>query len=354
MYAAGPMAEQRTEQATPRKLARARSRGVVARSPELSAAAALLAVLTLLLWQGERLLGALTALVRAGLRAAAGPLDAAAPFAQLTAPLREVLFASAPLLIAALGGAWLAGFAQVGPLLSGRAVAPDLERLAPAERLSALLSGRRLGELGFGGLKVLVVLGVAFAAVAPSLRGLSALSLGGPARAHGVLASALAELGLRLAAALALVGLLDLAVRRVRHARDLQMSRRELADERRESDGLPEHRERRRRIYDELRAQAELGGLSRASVLLLDATGRAVALAFDPNDAGQHAPRVVAKAQGAVALRMRLWAEHDALPVRTHAALVAALYRLELAAPVPPVHYAAAVDVFASLPAASP
>src|SRR5262245_52052847 len=123
------MSESRTETATARKQAQARSRGLVARSPELSAAAALLAVTLVLAWNGGRLVDALRALLRAGLSAAALPRAAEPVLAPLSAPLRDVGFALVPLLFAAACAAWLAGFVQVGPLWSGAAVAPDAARL---------------------------------------------------------------------------------------------------------------------------------------------------------------------------------------------------------------------------------
>ncbi len=362
------MQEPRTEQATPRKLARARARGVVARSPDLSAGAAMLALAAALLWGGERLFEALHALVRAGLTAAAvsvgsgtasalrggASLPSSNPLLLLAEPARDAAFALLVPLLAAFAAASLAGLVQVGPMFASAAVAPDLHRLAPAERLRALLSAERWLELGWSALKLALLLGAAALVLAPSVRGLFALPLGGGQRAAAVLGAVAIDFAVRMGAALLAVGLLDLVVRRAQHARQLRMSRRELAEELRESSGAPEQRERRRRLQDQLRAQAEIGGLSRAHVLALDGAGRALALAFDATDSGQRAPRIVAKGQGAVALHMRLWAEHNGLAVRLHAPLVAALFALELTEAVPPAHYAAAAELFAGLSSVSP
>jgi flagellar biosynthetic protein FlhB len=348
------MHESRSEQATPRKLARARSRGVVARSPDLSAGAAVLAVAAALLWSGGSLLDALRKLVRAGLAAAAGASSSADPLAPLAEPARDVALALSVPLLAAFVAAWLAGVVQVGPMFAGAAVAPDLRRLNARERLGALLSSERWLELGWSALKLALLLGAAALILAPSLRGLLALPLGGGERAARALGAVMLDLALRMGAALLALGAIDLVFRRAQHARQLRMSRRELAEELRESHGLPEQHERRRRLYDELRAQAEIGGLERARVLLVDGAGRALALAFDAADPAQRAPRVVAKGKGAIALRMRLWAEHHALPVRAHAGLVAALFALELTELVPAAHYAAAAELFAGLSSVDP
>jgi flagellar biosynthetic protein FlhB len=344
------MDERRTEQASPRKLARARSRGVVARSPQLCAGAAVLAFACVLPFAGERLLAALRALVMAGLAAAAVPGTAAHPLAPLAQPARDVALALAVPLAAAFAAAALAGVAQVGPLFSTAAIAPDLRRLDASEQLRTLLSGERWVALGLSALKLAVLLAVAVLVIAPSARGVLALPLGDAARAAPALLALLLDFVLRMGATLLALGALDLVYQRVQHARRMRMSAREVRDELRESHGVPEQRERRRRLREEQRVQAEIGGLERARVLLVDGSGRALALAFDAADRSQHAPRIVAKGEGAVALRMRAWAEHHALPSHVQPALLAALFPLELTEPVPSAHYAAAAELFAAAP----
>src|SRR5687768_5071032 len=194
------MDEPRTEQASPRKLARARSRGLVARSPDLCAAAAVLACACALLAGGERLLAALRALLLAGLNAA--PAAGAHPLTPLAGALRELAFALAPPLLAAAFGAALAGFVQVGPLFAGAAIAPDLRRLTPGDRLRASFSVERWAELGFSALKLGTLLGIATLVLAQSARGVFALPLGSVARAAEALAALLSDFGLRMGAAL--------------------------------------------------------------------------------------------------------------------------------------------------------
>jgi len=348
------MAESRTEQPTARKRERARARGLAASSGDLCAAAALLGLAAGLLAGGGRLLDALRTLVRAGLSAAALPDATAQPLALLSGPLREVgLWLLLPLLAAATCAA-LAGFVQVGPLFALAAIAPDPGRLDPGERLRALFSAERALELAWTAIKVCALLVVALATLAPSARGVLALGQGSPARALQALAALLGDFGLRMGIALAVIGLLDLALRRAQHARALRMGRSELRDELRESHGIPEQREHRRRLQQELLAQAAASGLERARLLLLDGTGRALALAFDRDDPAQHAPRLVAKGQGAIALRMQAWAEQHALPARLEPGLTAVLYRLELTEQVPSEHYPVLAELFAELDGARP
>jgi flagellar biosynthetic protein FlhB len=344
---ASAMDEPRTEQATPQKLARARREGLVPKSPDLTGAAVVLALVGALGLAGPSLLFALRQLMLRALRAAGQP---AVPAAQvLGEPLRQLaLWLLCPLLALAFA-AVLAGFLQVGPLLAGRAIAPDLRRLDPFERLRALVSQQRLLDACWGALKLGVLLLVAAYAIAHDARGLLSLGMGSVPRALSVLGAAVVDMTLRVAIAAAVLGAADLVYRRVRHAQQLRMGRRELALELRESYGAPEQRERRKRLQDEARAHVELAELERASVLLLDGTGRALALRFDPDDASQRAPLVVAKAQGRLSARLQSKAAQAGVPVRLQPPIVGALFRLELTEQVPPAYYDAVAELFADI-----
>lgn len=348
------MAEARTEQPSARKLQRARTLGTVARTADLPAGAALLALCLVLAWSGERIVAALRALLVAGLGAAAQPLSAGAPLAPIAGPARELAFALATPIGAVAVAAALAGFVQVGPLFAWSAIAPDIERLSPGERMRAWFAGERWVERGVAVLKIAAVPAALALLVAHSLSALFQLPLATPARALAAGRALLYEVALRAGFVLLVLGVADLAYRRVRLARELRMTRRELQDEQRESYGAPEQRERLRRAREELRAQIAAAGIEQASLLLIDGRGRALALAFDRDDPEQHAPRLLERGQGAAAQRMHATAEAHGVPVRLAPPLVAALYRLELTEPIPAQHFAAVAELFAELPQSAP
>jgi flagellar biosynthetic protein FlhB len=344
---ASAMDEPRTEQATPQKLARARREGLVPRSPDLTGAAVLLALLGALGVAGPSLLFALRELMSRALRAAAEP---AVPALQvLGEPLRQLALLLLYPLLAVAFAAFLAGFLQVGPLLAARAIAPDLRRLDPLERLRAFVSQERLLDACWGAFKLGALLFVAAFAIAHDARGVLSLATGSVPRGLSVVGAAMVDLALRVAIAAAVLGAADLVYRRVRHKQQLRMGRRELALELRESHGSPEQRERRKRLQDEARAQAELAEIDRASVLLLDGTGRALALRFDPDDMSQRAPLVVAKAQGRLVARLQSKAAQAGVPARFAPALVGLLFRLELTEQVPPAYYDGVAELFADI-----
>jgi flagellar biosynthesis protein FlhB len=346
------MDEPRTEQATPRKLARARAHGVVPQSSGLVAAAVMLALLGSLGFISAGLLHAFQQLVLTSLTAAAEP---GSPVPEvLAAPAQQVAWLTSLLLLALAFAALLASFLQVGPLLSVSAIALDFGRLDPQQRLRALFSPGRVLDVCWCGLELCVLLGVAAWSLAHSMRSLLQLASSTALHALSLVGVGALDLVLRIAIATAVLGAADLAYRRVRHLQQMRMGRRELRLELRESYGLPEQRERRRRLHEQAAAQTTLAEVEQADVLLLDAAGRAVALAFDARDDAQRAPRLTAKAQGPLCVRLQQRAEQAAVPVRVQPGLVALLFRLELTEEVPRTCYEAVAEVLRELGTETP
>ncbi|HMI93949.1 MAG TPA: EscU/YscU/HrcU family type III secretion system export apparatus switch protein [Polyangiales bacterium] len=347
------MDDARTEQPTARKLSQARQRGDVALSPSLLAAAALLAALALALWRGPALVAALARLARTGLQAAA-LAQPRASLALLADPLRDLGWALLPILLVPLAVAWLAGVIQVGPLLAADALRPALQRIDPRSRWQRLWSADRMLEVSYIALAACALLAIVAWSLVRDARALAALASSDHARASSVLASLAADIVLRMSVAAMLFGAIDLVVRRVRARRALRMTRRELAAELRESYGVPEHRTRRERLQREV---SVLGALADARLLLIDGAGRVVALGLR-SELGPHGanaarePYLLAKGQGTLALHMRVRAHQSELPVRDHALLVSALFRLEPGAAVPAEHDRALAELFVETSAA--
>jgi flagellar biosynthesis protein FlhB len=332
----------RTEPPTPRRLREARRRGEVARSAELTGAAALLAGLAALAAAGPGAAADLAGLVRAAL--AAAPAGGAAPAAVLRDAAGTVVRLVLPPALAALAGGALAGLLQAGPGLFPGALRPRLARVDPVRGLRRLLAPSRLLQAALGVAKA-AALGVLLAAWLREAAGLARLARAGPALRA---APALLGLGLRLAAALALFGALDWALARRRHRRALMMSRDEVRREQREDEGEPAHRAERRRRH---RALLEAGPVSRATVLLVNPTHLAVALRHER--AGEEAPRVVAKGAGLAAARIRSAARRAGVPIVRDVPLARALHRLaEVGDEIPSELYEAAAAVLARLYAA--
>lgn len=336
------MSDGRTEPPTPRRLREARRRGEVARSAELSGAAALVAGLAAVVVTGAAAAAELGRLLRSGLSLAG--TGATEPIAMLREATGAVVRLTLPAALAALvaGGA-IAAF-QAGGVFSLEALRPRLDRVDPVRGLRRLLEPFQLLRAALGVAKavaLLVLLGAWLREEAAGLAELARVGTAGLFRA----APALSALALRLALAFMLFGALDWALARRRHLRALRMTREEVRREQKEDEGAPEHRAERRRRH---RAILEAGPLARATVVVVNPTHVAVALRHDR--AGEEAPRVVAKGSGLAAARIRSAARRAAVPVVRDVPLARALHRLaEVGDEIPEELYETAAAVLAHL-----
>jgi flagellar biosynthesis protein FlhB len=338
------MDEARTEAATPRKRAAAREQGLVARSPHLPAAAAILALLFCFGYAGPEAMRALQSMLVAALRAAQQPdvpLSVLWPLG-----LERLTWLVSGLLLVTFAATWLGGFVQVGPLFSIASITPDLQRLDPAARLRQLAAPEHWLDLLWTALKLAIVGGVVGFALWSSVRALIAAPAAGPLAALGSLAAIASRLLLRVGIAAALLGAVDLIYQRVRHGMRLRMSRHELDQEMRESYGSPEHRALRIRLYRESSALSTLAAIEDARLVLRGQGGRVIALGFDADDLSQRAPRLVAKTEAALATRVLQSAEQAGIAVCWDAELVSALYRLELTEEIPAACYERVAELF--------
>jgi flagellar biosynthetic protein FlhB len=337
--------EERSLPATARRRQRARERGQVARSGELTAGVALLAAV-----------GALAATVRGGVAGLqgwaahvwghlpAGGLDVGqtmAVWAQGGVALARL--AGPPLIAAALGAA-AAGLAQTGLVLSLGPLVPRLALLNPLGGVRRIASRRSLVELTKAALKAAAVIALAWG---PAWRCLQALLGGQSAGAAAAAVGAAVLAVLRRGAVLALaVGAADYLYQRYEHELTLRMTRAELREELRETEGDPAMRLRRRRRQRELARRRMLAEVRRADVVVANPSHYAVALRYDA--ARMSAPQVVARGVDFMAERIKAVARAAGVPVVDNPPLARSLYAsVRVGQYIPATLYRAVAEVLA-------
>jgi flagellar biosynthetic protein FlhB len=329
----------RSEAATPRRLERAREQGQVALSREAVGFAALLAAslaaMLALPPMGAELLRAMRAVLARG-----HELTMAEGVAGLFWLALKIV---APVAGAAAVGAAGVTLLQTRGLVSAAPLAPRLDKINPWAGLKRLLGLESLAEF----LRSLAKLALVGGALWFAMRDVLALQ---EALHHSVAATLQAAGGavLRLMAAalaaFALVAVLDLAWVRFRHLRNLRMTRQELREEVKESEGDPQLRARRRQIQQQRARSRMMAEVPKAAVVITNPTHYAVALAYAGGDA---APRIVAKGVDEVAARIRAAAEGAGVPLVANPPLARALHRLDLGAEIPAEHYQAVAEIIA-------
>ncbi len=342
------MAGERTEQATQHRREKARKEGDILHSRELTAAAGTLAgVIALGMLSGRMIEAWREAFEGLLLLGAPERWEPAALSPTLVAMRRSMLAVLGPLAavmaavaVAALG----AGIAQTGGVtVNGSAIAFKPERINPIANLKNLFSLRAASRLG----KSLIP--ASFLAVFAVERMANQLSIP-PFSTERLELLGKDIYGLLLAAAWLLFGwsAIDYLVEWQSRESRLRMSRQDLRDEYKETEGSPQIRSRIRSLQRQMRRRRVKADVSRAAVVLTNPTHYAVALGF--NFVTMEAPKVLAKGRNLLAEEIKAEARWAGVPIVENPPLARSLYRtVEVGQAIPVELYAAVAAILAYL-----
>ena len=339
---------EKTEQPTTKRLLDARERGQVARSLDLAAAVVLTGALVLLIALGEPLLRTLTHITRHNLQPSVlgqGILPESVG-GDLMLTIGTCAAVLVPIMVLMFFIAYISGLMQVGFLLTLKPLEPKLERLNIVQGVGRLFSKRSLvkGGLDVGKLLVIaIVVSLVIRARMDELVGLSALSLGA-----GVAVSLrlVAEMAIWCLAVLFTLGILDWLYQKWQRTEDLKMTRQEVKDERKTTDGDAQMKSRRMQMARTIAMQRLGNDVPEADVIVTNPTHYSVALKYDSES--MVAPRVVAKGADYLALRIRQIATTNGIPIVERPPLARALYaQVDVGQEIHSEHYEAVAEVLA-------
>jgi flagellar biosynthetic protein FlhB len=340
-------AEDRTEQPSEKRLREAREKGDVPRSRDLSGAVVVLAGISALISGGEHSMEHVRRIYGFGLTYGRDALFSdALPARVLGLALREAMSLFAPVALATVLAALAAPVLLGGLNFSAEALQPKFERLNPIEGLGRIFAMRGLVELGKSLLKLLLI-GAVLVMVLKNWQG-DLMATGHGDVGHGML-KAMGLLGhgaLLFGSVLALIGGADALYQKFDHAKRLRMTRQELKDEAKESDGNPELKGRIRQMQFQMARKRMMQELPKADVVITNPTHFAVALRYDEGRMG--APRVIAKGLDEMAMQIRLVAGSHRIPTVEAPPLARALYATtQLDREIPSSLYVAVAQVLA-------
>ncbi|HUL17799.1 MAG TPA: flagellar biosynthesis protein FlhB [Steroidobacteraceae bacterium] len=338
-----------TEQSTAKRRERAREAGQVPRSRDLSSAAVLFCSAIALKLLGPYSGGQLRGLLGSGLALPrADALDESRALEAIGSAAAHGFSACAPLCAVSLAAAIAAPLAVGGWNFTLKALAPDLTRLNPLTGLTRMFSARGAAELLKAFLKFLLIAVVGATVLWHDAPAIAALSSAAPETALARCATQIADAFLMLAGAVALIAAIDVPWQLWQHARRLRMTRAEVREEMKESEGAPETKGRIRNIQRELARRRMMADVRKADVVVVNPTHYAVALRYV--EARMRAPVVVAKGLDLVAARIRAVAEEHRIPIFEAPPLARALHRhVEIGAEIPASLYVAVAQVLTYL-----
>jgi flagellar biosynthetic protein FlhB len=338
---------EKTESASPQRLEKAREDGDVPRSRELATFTMLLAAGGGIWFSGEKLIRQLESMLISGLgfeRAIA--FDPAALFARLGGSLGDLLMVFAPIALLLIVVALATPAVIGGWLFSTKALLPNFGRMNPVKGLGNLVSSNAAVELGKAIAKTILVGVVAWLVIWQQKDAVLALSVESLHEGTAHLASLLWISFITIAGALGVIVMIDAPYQVWHHANKLKMTRQEVRQEARESDGDPQIKAKIRAQQREMARRRMMSEVPTADVVVTNPTHYAVALKY--SDGAMRAPKVVAKGADEVAAKIRELAGANNVPLLEAAPLARALYQhAELGDEIPEALYTAVAEVLA-------
>lgn len=335
----------KTEDPTPKRLEEARRKGQVAISRELNSWLMLLTATVLVMALAGPVMAQVSDLLKVY-------LEQAGQLPGVPGGLKSVMGDSFVLLMKIVAlplfflmvAAFLGPFMQVGPLFSTETIQPDLGKISPVKGFERLFSMRSILEFVKGLLKLAVVTVVGVMLLRPYFDDIEHMV----GMSMGDMMDEMKVMVVRMMAGVLIVYLviavIDVIYQRVEFMKKLRMTKQELKEEYRQSEGDPQVKAKLRQLRTQKARQRMMQNVPKADVVITNPTHYAVALQYDPES--MDAPLCLAKGMDNIALKIREIAKENKVTVHENPPLARALYAtVEIDESIPPEHYKAVAQV---------
>lgn len=340
-------AGEKTEKATPKKQKEARDKGQVAKSADLSPALIILFVFAVLIFWGSS--------IGDGLKEAFVLSLTEYPFWELTVDNVFIVFIQLlwlcakfllPIFLVVLVVGVVANYLQIGFLLTGEPLKMKLERLDPIKGFKRIFSMRSLVELVKSLLKITIVSAVVVVVLWGEKEQILALSRYSIAEIVRFIGSLTLKLGLYVAIFLVILAFFDYLYQRYDHNKNLRMSKQDIKDEFKTTEGDPLIKSKIRERQKQMAMRRMMQEVPTADVVITNPTHFSIALKYEAGK--MSAPIIVAKGQDYIALKIREIATTHGITLVENKPLARALYqRVEIGQSIPEDLFKAVAEVLA-------
>ena len=344
---------EKTEPATPKKLEDARKEGQVAKSREIANGVGLLALFLLLKFWVGNLAGQLLELfpkVYKSINSTVvfwyGDVPRVDIWRLFRHTLLQVLLIVGPILLIGFAVAFICDVVQVGWKPTSKPLMPKLRKLNPLSGIKRIFSLNSLMELAKSLAKILLITYVVYSFIRnkwPLLFDIFSMEL---VQAIRLLGNIVTDLGIRISIVVLLIAFVDLIYQRVKFKNDMKMTKQEVKDEYKQSEGDPQIKGKIRQKMHEASRRRMMQELPRADVVITNPTHYAVAIRYDSEEAD--APVVLAKGEDYLARKIKEIAKENNIEIVENKPLARMLYaNVDVGQMVPPELYAAVAEVLA-------
>lgn len=342
-------AAEKTEQPTSRRLSKAKSEGQVPQSQELNSVVSIIVLTAMTAFLAPKLMQWFTMQIRQGISYQI-PIftDGKAFVSFLNTKIISSVLIMCPIFAALVVGSVLAGVSVSGLNYTSKAVKFKLSSINPVKGLSNLVNARSMVLLLTSILKLLFVCLVVWHYLASKLDALAALRWAWSAQIMVTIARIILGLMIRICIALLVIAIADVFYQKWKYIHELKMTKQEVKEERRDTEGLPEVKSRIRRVQFEMAAKRMLQEVPKANVVLVNPTHVAVALRYEPKT--MEAPVMVAKGADHLAEKIREIARAYGVPIIRRPVLARTIYStVQLGDTIPQSLYVAVAEVLAMI-----
>jgi len=338
--------QEKTERATPKRRQDSRKKGQVGKSREISSIAVLTGGAIYLFFQGKAHVQELGRILQ---RTFADIPAIAAGDRHLLEYLMEkvevFLWTVLPIMIVLCVVAFLANVLQTGFLLSVEALTPKPSKLNPIQGLTKILSKRSLVELTKSIAKLCIVGWAAVSTLKAAFPRIIPLTYTDSPSIMAVLGEESMNVLIKCCCVILLLAVLDYFYQRWQHEESIKMTKQEVRDEHKQTEGDPMVKGRIRSIQREMARKRMMEEVPKADVVITNPVRLAIALRYDPQT--DHAPVVVARGARAVAARIREIARENGVPLVENRPLAQNLYKMEIGQEIPAETYQAVAEILA-------
>ena len=336
--------------ATPHKRNESREKGQVAKSNELATTLALIGVLSFFFVAGYDTYHHLIDIMYGAFTAIGGQLSAAKTILIFLGLMGIAFKIIAPVLIVAVIVGVLANIFQIGLIFSSQPLMPQMSRINPISGFKRILSMRGLFEAVKSIFKIGLIGYIVYRTIMSGLVDVVSLVDADKSNIAALFVSTVGRVGfqvfLRAALALLFLSIFDFLYQRWQHEQDIRMTREEIREEMKRTEGDPEIRRRIRRVQRELSQARMMKAIPEADAVITNPVHLAVAIKYDYEV--MDSPYVVAKGERKIARQIREIAEEHGVPIVENPPLAQALYKnVEVGEVIPMEFYQAIAEVLA-------
>ena len=348
----GPGGE-KTEPATAKKLSDARKEGKVARSQELSAAVTLIALFLLLRifisFLGQGFLGVfhwIYDLIPDIVESERSGLTVHTMSSIITEVLFQLLKLMAPFLIGGFVVAIVISIVQVGWQVSTKPLEPKLDKFNPINGFKRIISKESIFNLFKSILKIILIFYVAYSCIKDQKNNLFMLYEIPLKQAVALIGSIIIDTGFRISLVYLIICLADYIYQKYRFQEEMKMTKQEVKDEYKNTEGDPQIKSRQRQRMREASQRRMMQDVPKADVVITNPTHLSVAIRYDATQ--ESAPTVLAKGEDFLAMKIRETAKEHNVPIMENKPLARAIYAtVDVGQQIPPELYQAVAEILA-------